>query len=67
MTSFFSFSFFLICLLIITLNNYIYNTPKKNDTLTRDINRLKQNKLTNYYRAKRNCKKVQRGNEIIRR
>ena len=34
--------FFLICLLIITLNNYIYNTTKKN-TLTIDINRVKQN------------------------
>ena len=44
-----------------------YYKKKKNDTLTRDINRLQQNKLTNYYRAKRNCKKVQRGNEIIRR
>ena len=33
---------FLIYLLIIILNNYIYNTTKKN-TLTIDINRVKQN------------------------
>ena len=34
--------FLKIYLLIITLNNYIYNTTKKN-TLTIDINRVKQN------------------------
>ena len=37
---------FFLCLLIITLNNYIYNTTKtkqKENTLTRDINRVKQN------------------------
>ena len=38
--------FFFICLLIITLNNYIYNTTKtknkKKNTLTRGINRVKQ-------------------------
>ena len=55
--------FFLICLLIITLNNYIYNTTKTNkkNTLTRDINRVQQNyKLSNYYRAKRNYKNYNR-------
>ena len=36
--------FFLIkmYLLIITLNNYSYNTTKKKNTLTIDINRVKQ-------------------------
>ena len=38
-------------------------TKHKKNTLTRDINRVKQKKLSNYYRrcyrAKRNCKKVQ--------
>ena len=61
---------FFICLLIIILNNYIYNTTKtktkKKSTLTRDINREKQNQLSNYYRAKRNYTKVQQSNEIIR-
>ena len=36
--------FFKICLLINTLNNYIYKTHTKN-TLTRDINRVKQKKI----------------------
>ena len=38
----FLFERFFLFLLIITLNNYIYNTTKKN-TLTIDINRVKQN------------------------
>ena len=37
---FFSFSEYL---LIIILNNYIYNTTEKKNTLTIDINRVKQN------------------------
>ena len=37
--------FFKICLLIITLNNYIYKTHTKKNTLTRDINRVKQKKI----------------------
>ena len=47
------FFFFLICLLIITLNNYIYKTHTH------------KKKLSNYYRrsyrAKRNCKKSTTG------
>ena len=35
--------FLKIYLLIITLNNYIYNTTKKKNTLTIDINRTKLN------------------------
>ena len=37
-----SFFFFPIYLLIITLNNYSYNTTEKKNTLTIDINRVKQ-------------------------
>ena len=59
-------SFLLICLLIITLTNFIYSTTKtiKKNTLTRGIHRVKQNLLPNFYRAKRNYKKVQQGNKI---
>ena len=61
----FYYYFFKICLLIITLNNYIYKTHTKKNTLRRDINRVKQKKLSNYYRrcyrAKRNCKKSTTG------
>ena len=43
---FFVVVFFCFCLLIITLNNYIYKTHTHTDkkTLTRDINRVKQKK-----------------------
>ena len=53
--------------MIITLNNYIYKTHKKN-TLTRDINRLKQKKNCQIITGgvtglKEIVKKVQQGNE----
>ena len=51
-------TFFFQYLLIITLNNYIYNTTEKKH--------FNNTQLLNYYRAKRHYKKVQQGNEIIR-